>query len=289
MFQLSVNNRDQPDDALLSDLRAVAQELGKPVLTRADYAARGRFASATIANRFGGWGRALERAGLGSARHFDVSRDEALADLRRVATELNTSDLSLARYRSRGKYSEKPFVHHFGGWLNALTAAGLRISEFYNSRTTDEALYDNLELVWQSLGRQPTVNDMRAPLSRFSAHSYKRRFGGWRKALEAFVVASSTPSPAVTASNTPPSPSRGLAPSQSEPQAGKSRGVGWRLRYLVLSRDRFTCRACGRSPATQPGVCLQIDHIVPWSKGGLTVLENLQALCEQCNGGKGAA
>ena len=28
------------------------------------------------------------------------------------------------------------------------------------------------------------------------------------------------------------------------------------------------------------------DHIVPWSKGGKTVPENLQMLCRRCNGMK---
>ena len=29
-----------------------------------------------------------------------------------------------------------------------------------------------------------------------------------------------------------------------------------------------------------------MDHVVPWSLGGETVIENLQVLCEQCNVGK---
>ena len=31
---------------------------------------------------------------------------------------------------------------------------------------------------------------------------------------------------------------------------------------------------------------LHVDHIKPWSKGGETVLENLQTLCATCNLGK---
>ena len=31
---------------------------------------------------------------------------------------------------------------------------------------------------------------------------------------------------------------------------------------------------------------MEIDHIVPWADGGETVMENLQLLCERCNGGK---
>jgi 5-methylcytosine-specific restriction endonuclease McrA len=30
-----------------------------------------------------------------------------------------------------------------------------------------------------------------------------------------------------------------------------------------------------------------VDHIVPWSKGGETILENLRTLCSKCNLGKG--
>jgi 5-methylcytosine-specific restriction endonuclease McrA len=54
----------------------------------------------------------------------------------------------------------------------------------------------------------------------------------------------------------------------------------------VLQRDRFTCCTCGASPALTPSTELHVDHIVPWSKGGETVLGNLQPLCSVCNLGK---
>jgi len=60
-----------------------------------------------------------------------------------------------------------------------------------------------------------------------------------------------------------------------------------RLRFKVLQRDSFTCRHCGASPAKTIGVELQVDHIVAWSNGGETILENLQTLCSDCNLGKG--
>jgi hypothetical protein len=57
-----------------------------------------------------------------------------------------------------------------------------------------------------------------------------------------------------------------------------------KLRYSILERDNFTCKACGRHSG--PTVQLHVDHIVPVSKGGLTESDNLQTLCQVCNAGK---
>jgi hypothetical protein len=54
------------------------------------------------------------------------------------------------------------------------------------------------------------------------------------------------------------------------------------LRYQVLSRDEC-CLKCGQRP---PEVVLHVDHILPWSLGGPTELDNLQTLCGDCNLGK---
>ena len=65
-----------------------------------------------------------------------------------------------------------------------------------------------------------------------------------------------------------------------------SRVISDKLRYHVLKRDNFKCCACGASPAKDPSVELHIDHKIPWSKGGETVIDNLQTLCSRCNLGK---
>lgn len=66
----------------------------------------------------------------------------------------------------------------------------------------------------------------------------------------------------------------------------KGRTPSKRLRFQVLVRDKSTCRLCGASPTKDPSVTLHIDHIVPWSKGGKTTIDNLQTLCADCNLGK---
>lgn len=65
-----------------------------------------------------------------------------------------------------------------------------------------------------------------------------------------------------------------------------SRDPSMKLRFEVLKRDNFKCCACGASPAKDPSVELHVDHIVPWSKGGETIADNLQTLCSICNLGK---
>ena len=55
------------------------------------------------------------------------------------------------------------------------------------------------------------------------------------------------------------------------------------LRFVVLRRDGFRCRYCGQSP---PYVVLQVDHVVPASRGGRRELENLVTACTGCNHGK---
>lgn len=56
------------------------------------------------------------------------------------------------------------------------------------------------------------------------------------------------------------------------------------IRYNVLKRDNFSCQICGIT--AKDGAKLQVDHIIPVSKGGKTVMSNLQTLCERCNIGK---
>lgn len=61
-----------------------------------------------------------------------------------------------------------------------------------------------------------------------------------------------------------------------------------RLRKAILGRDGYTCKRCGVGTADEPHLLLEVDHIVPISKGGLTSENNLQTLCWKCNRSKGA-
>lgn len=59
-----------------------------------------------------------------------------------------------------------------------------------------------------------------------------------------------------------------------------------KLRAFIKSRDNFTCCTCGNSTHVEPNLLLEIDHIIPVSKGGCTEEGNLQTLCWKCNRAK---
>lgn len=56
------------------------------------------------------------------------------------------------------------------------------------------------------------------------------------------------------------------------------------LRFQVLKTSGGRCALCGCSQNDRP---LDVDHIIPRSKGGSNDISNLQALCTKCNRSKG--
>lgn len=59
------------------------------------------------------------------------------------------------------------------------------------------------------------------------------------------------------------------------------------LRNQVRELDKGVCAYC-RSPESLTVTAFEVDHIVPVSAGGATVLDNLCLACTTCNRNKGA-
>jgi hypothetical protein len=198
---------------------------------------------------------------------------ELLADLQRVKDALGGSTVSVRDYNRLGAYASATFKKRFGSWNKALIAAGLLIGHRHS--LPDEELWDNLREVWIRLGRQPRKAEMQKPLSRFTHDPYTKRYGGWLAAMRAFA---GNGAQAETDENTT---------LRTEPATPRNpRTASLRVRFEVMRRDRFRCCACGRSPASTPGLELHVDHVRAWSKSGPTEPENLQTLCSDCNLGK---
>ncbi len=73
---------------------------------------------------------------------------------------------------------------------------------------------------------------------------------------------------------------------QSNVKKPKRTGLPPKIRFQVLSRDKFTCVYCGKS--REQGAVLHVDHKTSVRDGGSDDPDNLVTSCEDCNFGKGA-
>jgi len=201
-----------------------------------------------------------------------VSDEELISDIRRVGELTGTNFVTFRLYSKLGNYHPSTAALRFGTWNEALKAADLAIA---NERDiVDERLFENLMRLWEHYGRQPRFRELARPPSVISSGPYQRRFRSWINALEQFVVYANAQD------------MRSPTPVEAASGRQMGRNPSLRLRFRVMKRDNFSCRACGMSPAMTPGLSLHVDHNKAWSLGGETVEENLQTLCEPCNLGK---
>lgn len=65
--------------------------------------------------------------------------------------------------------------------------------------------------------------------------------------------------------------------------AGQRALMTSRLRETIKQRDGYKCLHCSVSLVDEPNLLLEIDHIIPVSRGGMSTPDNLQTLCWRCN------
>ncbi len=206
----------------------------------------------------------------------NISDEELIKDMKRVASEIGKSSLTGDDYEANGEFSGTTIRRRFGLWYKALEIAELESSQRQINNPI-ESLLENIADVWMKLGRQPVYQDMNQNPSQFTAKTYDNRFSSWNNALlefSRFVESGHLPDEI----EKPNSPSKGTKRTP--------RRINWRLRAKTLIKDSCICQMCGASPSKDPTTLLHADHIKPWSKGGETVPENLQTLCSKCNIGK---
>lgn len=314
-FELEPDIKNVTDEQLIADLIQVASQLKTDSLTQKEYKKHGKFGVTIFWYRFDGWSKSLAKAGLKNGKSrtkFFIKDEELIEDILRVSAELKTDSVTRGEYNAHGKFNSATFEDRFGSWIKAKEKAGLKRRE--HPSISDEEYFKNLEEVWIKLGRQPHFSDMQIPFSKYSGSGYYANFGGWRKALECFIEyvnKEETSAVAIESSITAISESpqkvineptakpdevntnieklsridRTKSPQKPIIEHKTKRAVSDRLRYRVMRRDEFKCQTCGRTWSNDN--ILEIDHIIPWSKGGGTTFENLRTLCSSCNRGKG--
>lgn len=306
-FVLNDYHRNLTDDELLEDIKRVHSIVGNNSLSQVQYKQYGKYGLNTFRRRFGGWNNALMLCGIApnvyqsaaaksSHFHREVTDEELLLDIVRVSTILNKRTYSSHEYNEFGEYSSSTCFKHFGSWNNALELAGLEpYKQVSGKRIDTNKLFEEIERMWIALGRQPTSTDVKNGLSCYTLNTFTRRFGGWRQALEEFIQwierDASEENDNLNENNVQADikvKKPTIVENKTFPLCKHRtlRDINLRLRFRVMQRDNFKCCLCGASPASDPSVQLHIDHIIPWSRGGDTVIDNLQTLCSKCNLGK---
>lgn len=113
-------------------------------------------------------------------------RDEILAEIRRVASKLNTERLTGKDFGRNSKISTSTVKSVFGSWNRAIEAAGMApITNFIpeHKEIPDEDLMTEIIRLTKELGKRPSGSEMNA-LGKFSAKPYSKRWGTFAKGRE---------------------------------------------------------------------------------------------------------
>jgi hypothetical protein len=308
-FELSRLARNCTNEEIIAEVKRVGSLIKKDVMSQDVFNEYAKVSSSTARKRFGSWKKVLIAAGLDhryadrpefkKARSRKLTDEEIIVELQRIAKIIGKESITIDDFMTNSSIEMHPesVRRRFGSWPALLEKAGLKLSPKYHRRYSNEEYFENLLNVWTYHGRQPVYREIDEYPSTISSGAYEGRFGSWRKALEAFVTRmnedeTENREEANTEKTIPQfidilEPKKEPKRKKIIPRGETRRGINLSLRYKVLIRDKFRCVRCGRSPATTPGVELQIDHKNPFSNQGKTLLENLETKCKECNLGKG--
>ncbi|MFD1512530.1 homing endonuclease associated repeat-containing protein [Halomarina rubra] len=110
-----------------------------------------------------------------------IPEEDLIEALRELADELGKTPTQTEMNES-GEFSYRPYYTQFGGWNDALAAAGM--SPNHRNSVSEEELIQELREVAERVGRVPRMADMDEH-GKFSASAYHRRFGSWPAARDA--------------------------------------------------------------------------------------------------------
>jgi 5-methylcytosine-specific restriction endonuclease McrA len=284
-FELERLPKNCSDKVILEEIQRVATLLKKETVITKDLSKHGKIHPSTVIKKFGTWNNALKKAGLRQGKRRIFTEDEIIQEIKNIAKKLGKDTITTNEFDFNSELMTSNVAYRaFGGWLKALNRAGLNPSRTYG--VTNEEYFENIEKIWRTIGRQPYCSDMIKPLSKYSISAYERRFGSWTKALQSFLKYINEDDKPNISQHQKKQLNKLDLKKKHESFHKTKRNISLRLRFKVLQRDNFKCKICGGSPADDPKIKLHVDHIKPWSKGGETIIENLQTLCEKCNIGK---
>jgi dTMP kinase len=208
----------------------------------------------------------------------NYDEESIISELKRIAQLTGKNTVTKDDIKKYGRVSYSKVQTTFGSLRQALEKADLQHTRF--TKAEKQELLKILCELWEKTlnkeRRRPGRKDLKKYGYSVSPDVYHSHFSSWKRALiEAYEFA--TEANDFFKDDIKPDIKGNL----NTPQ--KRENLSIRKRFFVMKRDEFSCRLCG---ASGYGIKLEVDHILPFSKGGDDALENLQTLCFDCNRGK---
>ena len=140
----------------MNEIQRVADLLGVTLLKKRDFDSESKVHSSTVIRRFGSWRAGLETAERGqlygggtvtdkmrAQKGRDLSDDDLLTELRRVAQVLGRSGLTIDDINNHSIVGQGIFRKQFGTTRIAMERAGLTVRP-QSRRYTDDECFENL-------------------------------------------------------------------------------------------------------------------------------------------------
>lgn len=120
--------------------------------------------------------------------HRNVSDEELINDILRVAKLCDTNTLSRSTYEKHGKYGGTTISKRFGSWNNAMERAGLSIYKHngykHQQCENDEDFFEDMRRVASQLQKTYITSGEYKQYGQYDCSSKLHRFGSWNAILE---------------------------------------------------------------------------------------------------------
>ena len=155
-----------PEQDIIDDLQRVADELGRTPKFE-EYKDLGKFYPSTAERKFGSWNDAIKAADLEPVRYTNISHEDVVEDVERVADELDRKP-EIRELRERGKYSQYVYIEH--DWQEVF-------------RPSSEEIVESIQKLGEELGKRPTREEYRQE-GEYTVSDIEHRFEYWNTAVQ---------------------------------------------------------------------------------------------------------